>query len=221
MCGIFFYKGQKYTLEEIQSSIDSVSTRGPDKTDIVIKGDITMAFHRLSIMDTSNSGSQPMNHPLDKNITLMCNGEIYNFKELIKKYNFKEYNSGSDCEIILWMYKMFGLEKTLKELDGVFSLILIDNDKIMIARDPYGVRPLFYNFDKEIYVSSVLKGISELTEFSEQFPPGHYWTNTTKNFIRWYNNSYYVSQFPPDEKIILKNIRNLYLIRKIITSIEI
>ena len=71
MCGIFFYKGQKYTLEEIQSSIDSVSTRGPDKTDIVIKGDITMAFHRLSIMDTSNSGSQPMNHPLDNNITLI------------------------------------------------------------------------------------------------------------------------------------------------------
>ena len=210
MCGIFFYKGQKYTLEELQTSIDNVSPRGPDKTITVQKDDMVLAFHRLSIMDTSNSGSQPMVHPLDNDITLMCNGEIYNHKELIKKYNFKEYQSESDCEIILWMYKMFGLERTLNELDGVFSLIILDKDKIIVARDPYGVRPLFYNFDKEIFVSSILKGISELTEFSDQFPPGHYWTNTTNNFIRWYNNSYYISQFPPDEKIILKNIRNLF-----------
>ena len=210
MCGIFFYKGKKYTLSELQPSIDKVSHRGPDKTVTIQKEDMVMVFHRLSIMDTSNSGSQPMAHPLDENVILMCNGEIYNHKELIEKYNFVDYKSESDCEIILWMYKMFGIERTLNELDGVFSFILLDIDKIIIARDPYGVRPLFYNFDKDIFVSSELKGLSELTEFSEQFPPGHFWTSNTRNFIKWYNASYYISQFPPDRELILKNICNLF-----------
>ena len=171
MCGIFFYKGTKYNLAELQESINKVAPRGPDKTTVIKKDDCILAFHRLSIMDTSDNGSQPMTHPYDENLILMCNGEIYNHKELIKKYNFNEYKSESDCEIILWLYKLLGLEKTLTELDGVFSFVLLDGEKINIARDPYGVRPLFYNFDEEIFVSSVLKGIGDLTKFSEQFPP--------------------------------------------------
>jgi len=210
MCGIFFYKGTKYNLAELQESINKVAPRGPDKTTVIKKDDCTLAFHRLSIMDTSDNGSQPMTHPYDENLILMCNGEIYNHKELIKKYNFNEYKSESDCEIILWLYKLIGLEKTLTELDGVFSFILLDRETINIARDPYGVRPLFYNFDEEIFVSSVLKGISDLTEFSEQFPPGHYWTSTNNKFIKWFNNDYKITQFPPDLELILKNIKNIF-----------
>ena len=76
MCGIFFYKGNKYNLSSLSNSIDKIKSRGPDNTTIIEKNNIVMAFHRLSIMDTSDNGNQPMTHPLDNDIILMCNGEI-------------------------------------------------------------------------------------------------------------------------------------------------
>ena len=210
MCGIFFYRGTNHTLSSLQAGIESVSSRGPDKTVTLIKNDTIMAFHRLSIMDTSDNGSQPMPHPMDNDIVLMCNGEIYNHIELIKKYNLKDYRSKSDCEVILWLYKLIGIEKTLHELDGVFSFVIIDKSNIIVARDPFGVRPLFYNFNKDIYVSSVLKGISNYTKNTGQFPPGHYWESNTNNTVRWYSNRYKMTLFPTDEEYIITNIRNLF-----------
>ena len=85
----------------------------------------------------SESGNQPLVHPDDYNLTLICNGEIYNWKTLADENNFHT-KSSSDCEIILHMYKKYGIEKTVKSLDGVFAFVLIDktNNKIYAARDP-------------------------------------------------------------------------------------
>ena len=211
MCGIFFYKGNKYNLSSLSNSIDKVKSRGPDNTTVIEKNNMVMAFHRLSIMDTSDNGNQPMTHPLDNDIILMCNGEIYNHKDLISKYDFKDYKSQSDCEVILWMYKEFGIERTVKELDGVFSFVILDNrnnnENIIVARDAFGVRPLFINIENEIFISSVLKGISDLTENSYQFPPGHYWTSDGNNFIRWYNNNYLITESVDNLGNIFHNIR--------------
>lgn len=91
----------------------------------MIGQDKYMVFHRLCINDLSDAGNQPLFHPQDNNLVVICNGEIYNYKELVKENGFK-LNSSSDCEVILHMYKKYGIEKTIKSLDGVFAFVLID-----------------------------------------------------------------------------------------------
>ena len=82
-------------------------------------------------------------------ITLICNGEIYNYKELFEEIKVKP-STHSDCEIIIHLYKLYGIEQTLRMLDGVFSFVLYDNclnsehPQLHVARDPFGVRPLYY-----------------------------------------------------------------------------
>ena len=123
-----------------------------------------MGFKRLAINGLTVASDQPIT--ID-GITLICNGEIYNYKGLYKEI-YESHNivakTESDCEVIIYLYKLYGIEETLRLLDGVFSFILYDNSdittdtKIYIARDPFGVRPLFIlrkqqnvNNDKNIF----------------------------------------------------------------------
>jgi asparagine synthase (glutamine-hydrolysing) len=100
-------------------------------------------FHRLAINGLNEKSNQPL---IIDNITLICNGEIYNYKELFQKINI-EPTTSSDCEIIIHLYKQYGIEYTLQLLDGVFAFVLYDDNTtssaVYIARDPYGVRPLY------------------------------------------------------------------------------
>ena len=99
------------------------------------------------------------------NCVLICNGEIYNYKKLYNMCPTFRPNTKSDCEIILHMYNKYGMKHTLQHVDGVFSLVLFDHKKncCYVARDTYGVRPMFYyNEGKDILFSSVLKSISKL-----------------------------------------------------------
>jgi asparagine synthase (glutamine-hydrolysing) len=166
MCGIFgvITKDSKEELiknEEFEKRFNMIAHRGPDKSNIINinKNDVQfkLGFHRLAIVGMNSKNDQPFN---DGSTIVLCNGEIYNHKDLIKKYNLK-CNSDSDCEVILHLYNMFGIDKTMKLLDGEFALAIIDlkNNKTFLARDPFGVRPLFSNLD-------IRKIIGE--EFSEQ-----------------------------------------------------
>ena len=123
-------------------------------------------FHRLAINGQTPESNQPF---FIKNCRLICNGEIYNFRALIKEYGIEaEYTSKSDCEIIIHLYRKIGMNETLKKLDGVFTLVLHDyeNKCTFIARDPVGVRSLFIgSCDKDSYhngiiVASEMKAIS-------------------------------------------------------------
>ena len=110
----------------------------------MIDNTTTIGFHRLAINGLDEESNQPMT--ID-DITLICNGEIYNYKELFDMLNVSPVTN-SDCEVIIHMYKTFGICQTLQMLDGVFAFILIDRRERMdvrmyIARDPYGVRPLY------------------------------------------------------------------------------
>ena len=102
-------------------------------------------FHRLAINGLNNESNQPI---LYKNIALICNGEIYNYKELYHEMDVAP-TTDSDCEVILHLYMKYGIEHTLQMLDGVFSFLLLDyrydnvDAKLYVARDPYGVRPLY------------------------------------------------------------------------------
>ena len=131
-------------------------------------------------MDLSSNGNQPFSYNGKK---LICNGEVYNFlhlKELLKEsYEFK---SESDCEVLIPLYEKFGFEIMLKMLDAEFALVMYDEvtGEIMAGRDPIGIRPMFYGYDKVtkgICFSSEAKGLIEFCDEVYPFPPGHYYKN--------------------------------------------
>ena len=125
-----------------------------------------------------------------KNVAVICNGEIYNYKDLYKKHKLNP-QTNSDCEVILQLYLKHGIDFTLKKLDGVFAFILVDfrdPDKHVcyISRDTFGVRPLYTNTlldDNMLFYSSELKQISNLVSNNSirQFEPG----NLPYSKIRW------------------------------------
>ena len=173
MCGIFAYLGNYYNLEYLNDFFQKINSRGPDDSSLIqLDSNVIFGFHRLSINGLNNLSNQPLVY---NNLTLICNGEIYNHNELIKKYNFITHTN-SDCEVILHLYERFGIQKTLIELDGVFSFIIKDNNNIICARDPIGVRPCFIGYsDKGIIISSEAKcnvDISNSTIY--QLQPGSY-----------------------------------------------
>lgn len=189
MCGIFSYKGNKHSKQDLKESIDLIKYRGPDNTQYLnITDSVVFAFHRLAIVGLSESGNQPMYLENDKSIALICNGEIYNYKALAEKYNFT-LTTGSDCEIILHMFKKFGIEKTAIELDGVFMFVICDvkNNILYSSRDPFGVRPGFIGYDKkDIYISSEAKSLTKLCTKVIPFKPGHWWSSKDNKFSRYY-----------------------------------
>ena len=214
MCGIFAYLGKSISKNKLKNNFNTFKIRGPDNSHFIsLSNQIFLGFHRLSINDLSKNGDQPLYHPEDSNIVVICNGEIYNYKQLIDKYNFNNYKSTSDCEVIVWMYKKFGIDKTVRELDGVFSFILVDlnTNDIFAARDPFGVRPMFigYNSNDDDYLfASEVKGIAELCEFIEPFQPGTWWNNKSKKNTRYYNYNYEMNTISNTDTNLSDNLIN-------------
>ena len=162
MCGITVY----ITKDNYENNkLQNISYRGPDETNILkskyIDYNLYYIFHRLAIIDVSN-GHQPfIYHTNERKVILLCNGEIYNYLELIDTYNL---STKSDCHVIIDLYIKYGIEHTIKELDGEFAFVIIDLDinnmKVYYCRDRFGIRPLFYYNDYSgFYFSSELKGL--------------------------------------------------------------
>ena len=168
MCGIFICHEDCYQ----QQDFDKLQHRGPEHSILNKYNQYWVGFHRLKINDLGHSGDQPF---IIDNVLLICNGEIYNHKELEKAYKF-EMKSKSDCEIILRMYLKYGIEQTLVSLDGVFAFVIIDmrNEDVIVARDPIGVRPLFIGDNGKAFASEMK---STKCKKIEQFKPGHFWKN--------------------------------------------
>ncbi|MFL3027491.1 MAG: asparagine synthase (glutamine-hydrolyzing) [Candidatus Neomarinimicrobiota bacterium] len=199
MCGIFLYKGNRYNWSDLSDSFDLINYRGPDNSQHNrIDSDILFGFHRLAIMGMNKAGNQPMKHPDDNSLTLVCNGEIYNYLELANKYGF-DLKTGSDSEIILQMYKKLGIEKTVNELDGVFMFVLHDarTNTLFASRDPMGVRPGFLGYKKnEIFICSEAKPMMKFCDEITPFPPGTWWSS--KN-ISQYNRYFFYQADRIDE----------------------
>jgi len=150
MCGIFTLLNNNNTNYSNQFIIDNFNKgrgRGPEFSKLERIGlKQIMGFHRLAINGLNSKSNQPM---IMDDITLICNGEIYNYKELYEMMDVTP-TTDSDCEVIIHLYKRYGIDQTLQMLDGVFAFILCDYDinndyaKTYIARDPYGVRPLYF-----------------------------------------------------------------------------
>jgi len=192
MCGIFTLVNINYSklsVSTIHESFLKGKSRGPDNSNTKYFLNSFCGFHRLAINGLSDLSNQPIE--ID-NIFLYCNGEIFNYKELYSLIDISP-RTGSDCEIIIHLYKKFGIEYTLQLLDGEFAFVLLDtrltnkniDNFIHIARDPFGVRPLFtipsLNSKQMISFASEVKMLSDLNgaiskNTIRQFSPGCYTT---------------------------------------------
>ncbi|MBD5529044.1 MAG: asparagine synthase B [Lachnospiraceae bacterium] len=176
MCSIMGYCGSSAALDKFREGFDRTLSRGPDDSRIVDTGKGLLGFHRLAIMGLTPAGMQPFS--LGKSY-LVCNGEIYGFEKmreaLLDKYSFQ---SDSDCEILLPLYREHGVEM-FRMLDAEFACILYDGDtqEYIAARDPIGIRPLYYGYDGEgtILFASEAKNLVGLCGEIRPFPPGHYY----------------------------------------------
>ena len=175
MCGIFFYQlvnqiFNSETIKVLERNFNRIQHRGPDNSQKIIYQDKFLGFHRLSINGLSEQGNQPFSY---KNNFVLCNGEIYNYKELAQKHDIQLNEDDSDCAIIWPLYQKIGL-KIFQELDGVFAIIIVDDNKVIVGRDPIGVRPLFYGIEGGKYAfCSEAKGLFDIIE-TKPFPPKHF-----------------------------------------------
>ena len=182
MCGILGILGDTDVFSE--KCFEKGLNRGPEGSVVKqLSKDVLFGFHRLAINGLNTISNQPI---VVDNIVLICNGEIYNYKQLYTLSNSIP-TTNSDCEIIIHIYKKYGISTTLTMLDGVFAFMLYDMDKerIYVARDPYGVRPLYMatqvisndiNFQFTYIFSSEIKQINQSLVDTNiiSFTPGHY-----------------------------------------------
>ena len=197
MCGIvaiFNIKQQSHELREKALKMSQkIRHRGPDWSGIYCGGSAILAHERLSIVDPE-SGRQPLYSPDNKQV-LAVNGEIYNHQEIRRRYAGQyEFQTGSDCEVVLALYRSLTsnpspkgegnvltheqISGMLESLSGIFAFALYDEerDAFLIARDPIGVIPLYIGYDSDgtVYVASELKALEGQCERYEPFLPGHY-----------------------------------------------
>ncbi len=177
MCGFSVYTGGDKMLRlSVVSEFQKIKYRGPDNSVACDFGENGwMGFHRLKIIDTSDDGNQPL---IYKGLHLVANGEVYNYQFLKEEYSGSyEFQSESDCEVIIPMFLELGMEETARRLDAEFVCVLYDAevDKYYAARDPVGIRPMFYGYasDGKIMFASEMKALSDLCGVVKPFPPGH------------------------------------------------
>ena len=217
MCGIFaLLNDSGFSYEIISAQFEKGKNRGPEysKLKLFLNSNLKLGFHRLAINGLNEKSNQPITF---QKIFLVCNGEIYNYKYL---YNLMNINpeTDSDCEVIIHLYLRYGIEQTLQMLDGVFAFVLYDsnNSSIYVARDPFGVRPLYQLSNLTNYClvgfASELKCLNEFVNLDSsiissnnynitqtkitQFTPGTYSIFKFKNYI-WTNSKQNIPYFIP------------------------
>ena len=176
MCSIMGYCSYSAAFDVFMEGFGKTISRGPDDSRVVKTGDGLLGFHRLSIMGLTPSGMQPFKYG---NSYVVCNGEIYGFEKLKEELSVNyTFESESDCEILLPLYQEYGTDM-FGMIDAEFACIIYDGKarEFIAARDPIGIRPLYYGYDKEgaVIFASEAKNLTGLTEKIMPFPPGHYY----------------------------------------------
>jgi asparagine synthase (glutamine-hydrolysing) len=208
MCGIiglFNIHDEQSMRTEALKMAGKIRHRGPDWSGSYSDEYCVLMHERLSIVDVEH-GAQPLYDTKTKRV-LAVNGEIYNHKKLEKKLtNTHDFQTQSDCEVLLYLFDEFGTE-FLNEIDGIFAFSLYDpNSKdYFIARDHMGIIPLYIGWDKNgvTYVASEMKSIETYCEKLQEFPPGHYYKNG--EFTQWYQPKW--ANEIPTEPVSLPKLR--------------
>lgn len=168
--------------------------RGPDWSGVYDDAGAILVHERLAIVDPAG-GSQPL-RSAEGDLVLAVNGEIYNHREL--KSELGEgyaFQTGSDCEVINALYRQSdpdgdGPAAFLERLNGIFAFALWDaaRGRVLVARDPIGVVPLYWGHDRagRLCVASEMKALAPICADVAQFPPGHYYDSATRALVRYY-----------------------------------
>jgi asparagine synthase (glutamine-hydrolysing) len=240
MCGITFLVSNEEIKEDMEKKIaelhNLIMYRGPDGTEsFIYNKNFYFLFSRLIINGNNTEANQPMFYD---NKILMCNGEIYNYKKLAEKYKI-ELVTGSDCEIIIKLLSYMTFENLLNELEGVFAIVIYDinEDIIYIARDPIGIRPLFYGSSTDNFMfSSEAKTLYNeyIDEYTiRQFPAGSYGilkNNIIYNmeisryfnlFDKKYNRMLKELSYKGTMNILEKNIKHAVKVRCLVTDMPV
>jgi asparagine synthase (glutamine-hydrolysing) len=235
MCGIWSYidlinnKIEYNKVLTLFNNFYELNHRGPNLSDFKLINNVAIGFHRLAILDISFNSNQPFFLKKNNNtIIFLCNGEIYNYSDLIKKYNL-DINNNSDCLTIPKLYLLSNSIEEFKslfinEIKGEFAFILFEYDEklelkqMIIGRDQIGVRPLYSNnidlTSKSILLSSEIKGMKFYNENVKEFEPGTIlninFNNNIIDNIKSYNfkTVYNIIEINENDEYYLEKIRN-------------
>lgn len=196
MCGIVCLFDVKQKTEILRPQVLEMSKkirhRGPDWSGIFQDEKVIFSHERLAIVDPT-SGKQPL-FTKDKKVVLAVNGEIYNHQELRKEFPDYEFQTQSDCEVILALYQRDGKD-FLEKLNGIFAFALYDIEKeiYLVGRDHMGICPLYQGWDKNgnYYVASELKALEGICKTIENFLPGHFlYSKDGYEMQQWYKRDW-------------------------------
>ncbi len=213
MCGFVGMFDLKTDSKELRPQVLKMSKkirhRGPDWSGVYCGDKAILSHERLSIVDPE-SGSQPL-YSKDKKLVLAVNGEIYNHQEIRERFAGKyEFLTGSDCEVILALYREKGIE-LFEEISGIwaFALYDIEKDEYLIGRDHIGIIPLYIGWDSlnQFYVASELKSLEGVCVKIEEFLPGHYWSSKEGKMTKWYTREWMEFDNVKDNETSIDDLR--------------
>lgn len=214
MCSIMGYCGTSATMQLFQTGFNRTVSRGPDATRIIETENGILGFHRLAIMGLHPEGMQPFQ--LGESY-VVCNGEIYGFEKIKEMLSAKyTFVSESDCEILLPMYQEYGTDM-FKMLDAEYAMILYDGEtgEYIAARDPIGIRPLYYGYDEAgtILFASEAKNLVGIADKIMPFPPGHYYKDGS--FVCYCDITEVEEKVTDDLETVCRNIKE-----KLVSGVE-
>jgi asparagine synthase (glutamine-hydrolysing) len=212
MCGIVCAFDIKQKSEDLRPQVLEMAKvirhRGPDWSGIYSDDKVIMAHERLAIVDPA-SGKQPL-FSEDKKLILAANGEIYNHKALRAQFPEYKFQTESDCEVILALYKEKGVD-FVDEMNGIFGFAIYDveKDEYFIARDHMGIIPLYMGWDQHgtFYVASELKALEGVCTKIELFPPGHYMSSRDGKLVQWYKRDWEDFEAVKDNETSIAEVR--------------
>ena len=207
MCCVMGYTGHDLSAAKFKEYLLRTVMRGPDDQRVVEGPFGLMGFGRLAIMGLTPEGMQPFYRGAD---CVVCNGELYGFrfeKEILKRRGYK-FASDCDCEILLPLYYEYGLDM-FRHMDSEFALILYDSrkDRLIAARDPIGIRPLFYGYSKsshQIAFASEMQNLIGWCDDIRPFPIGSYYCDG--RFVRYEDIADVPAPMEDDMPTILKKL---------------
>lgn len=214
MCGIVCLFDAKETTESLRPQVLEMSKkirhRGPDWSGVFQSEKVLFSHERLAIVDPA-SGKQPL-FTKDGKVVLAVNGEIYNHRELRREFPDYQFQTESDCEVILALYRRDGKD-FLDKLNGIFAFALYDteNDVYLVGRDHMGICPLYHGWDQKgsYYVASELKALEGICKTVESFLPGHFlYSKDGYEIQQWYHRDW------EDYGNVKDNITDIAAIRK-------
>jgi len=213
MCGILCTFGEKILVPE-----GLLKHRGPDDFRREHMGKCLMDFYRLAINDPTETGMQPFRTKKDM---FVCNGEIYNYREFVTG---KEKGT-SDCEVIPEMLRKFGTSSTVDMLRGDFAFVYTDGVHVQAARDPIGVRPLFYTRFGEknsIAFASEMKALKFIGTKVHVFPPGHFYDSRLDDFVCYYKTYWNpLKTIPKNTECIRRTLEDAVRVRLATTERDV